>query len=179
VNEDMKIHNNYSYAKSNERDTEPVAANKIYAFKIDDNSIVISNHKIKILGNNNKYRVIAYTDSGSYIGSNAFGVMANVNKYSELTCNVCPMNSDNQSIIVDMPDNKGNFGVVFICKPFRYNNEYKYIIIDGVSVKPTLSDPNDIASFNKTLNVELYEIWVYDKESGVIIKKKNLYQAKQ
>lgn len=163
------------------------AAKKVYAFKLEDEWIAYSNpnsinNSIELRLNADKKKFIV-SDSGlkrrNYLGSNVFGVTVKVRESSKVQYAIKPINLGKSinsfKLRINLPSDKfdrNNIGALFICKPFRWNN--CYITTSGGGVSPTISSPSAYYHAVFNINVELYEIWIYNQESGEIYLKEKM-----
>ena len=160
------------------------AAKNVYAFKLEDewighNSSISPRNFTDIRLNANKMKFII-KDSGTkrrkYMGSNVFGVTVKVSESSEVQYTIKPINLGNSlnqlKLSINIPPDdyaKKNIGALFICKPFRWNN--CYVTTSGGGVSPTISSPSAYYHAIFNVNVELYEVWIYNQETGEIYLK--------
>jgi len=163
------------------------AAKNVYALKLEDEWIGFSSsnskkNSIELRLNANKKKFII-RDLGlkrrSYLGSNVFGVTVKVKEASEVQYTIKPINLGTSINVVKLnidipPDefNKNDIGVLFICKPFRWNN--CYITTSGGGKSPTIFSPSAYYHIVYNINVELYEIWIYNQKSGEIYLKQKM-----
>lgn len=123
----------------------------------------------------------------SYIGQNNYGATRNVTKSVGEDFNVA-IEKVPDSLVEDRPlsalmptdlklafplapekarEVKTKLGVLIVCKlksPFRVYPDFNV-------TKPTFSDPTDSLRMHKSLYVELKGIWIFNTESGDVIKK--------
>ena len=151
-----------------------------------------TNRKVRLIGPGffiDKYYLLVVTkifiirDLGlkrrSYFGSNVFGVTVKVKEASEVQYTIKPISlgSSINSIklkINKLSDefNKENIGALFICKAIRWNN--CYMTMSGGGKSPTISSPSAYYHVVYNINVELYEVWIYNQKTGEIYLKQKM-----
>lgn len=175
----MSILHDLAYSLGSKKKIDIIAAKTCYAIKIDgginDSGEIVLNTK------GNKYIVKDLnTKHREYWGANVFGLVVKVNEYSRIKYSISPINytkvEKNKRMVINglAESTRKNIGVLFICKPFRYSDKYAFVTSSGSGHIATIDYPTTSGMIIYNINVELYEIWLYNEKTGEIYLKHKL-----
>lgn len=127
-----------------------------------------------------------YTSLNDYIGSNAFGHKVLVSKASFDNYGLAVANRIKTDILGTTITAKlsagearslgKDVGIVLICKLHTPEWPESLAYDDYTHSKPTIDSPTDVLSVYHLVVIDLYQIWIYDRTTGQIIKKEMVNQ---
>jgi hypothetical protein len=122
-----------------------------------------------------------YTSLNDYIGSNAFGHKVLVSKasfdnYGLAVANQIKTDVLGTTITAKLSPGEArslgkNVGIALICKLHTPEWSEPLAYDDYTHSKPTIDSPTDVLSVDHLVVIDLYQIWIYDRDTGQIIKK--------
>lgn len=99
--------------------------------------------------------------------------------YYSLAVNNLNQDSSNSKITISVTMNsedaralgKSNVGILYVCKLHKAENSEPIAFKDYSGHKPTIDEPRESTSIDHLIDVDLYQIWLYDKRSGKVLTK--------
>lgn len=158
-----------------------LTASDLLAFSIpvecDYNADVV---KITCSNSDNSYTwAHRKVESRTYMGQNAFGVKKSIN-YSKF-----------ENIFIETDKSHSGF-TLFDMKPDKAKTivpNLRFLIVgelitpfvktNPVSYKPTIDNPEHIDGNNYSVTIEMKEIWLYDFETGRVLRKEKIEKANE
>ena len=127
-------------------------------------------------------------NTGNYTGENAYGVSRDVKEYNEEETALLVNSSINKEAATSInitnikPEearkvgglNYMNMGIMYICKIHNPSGLDKIAFEDSDFLKATITRPSEYTITRHFLNVDLYQVWVFDKTSGKVLTKQNI-----
>jgi hypothetical protein len=173
----------------------------IYAFVKNDNIFPNYNADTKILSisifpsaaniyleqssevHERKYLSISSTikNSSESIGMNAYGAMVDVSNIDTQQTALAVSNSIyviNIEVSIEPKEARKlgskNVGLLFVCKLHNPSGLEPIAFQDYESSKATINSPTSVLRDIHFLNVDLYQVWLFDKISGKVLAKKDI-----
>ena len=113
-------------------------------------------------------------DKGSYRAQNAFGASVNVESKSTWILSIASNRRSDGFTVDHLPPVQARKVVPSLRLLLVGDLLQPFVVTSMADQKPTFQNPTDLHFSTSDINLNLYEVWLYDSDTGQILEKKIL-----